>query len=158
MTTDTPAVRVLKTGTCPTLSGRGQLTYEVGTDDAANVAIRLVANSGGGFFNEQWVPIAAITKILQSPHVKKGLTSTTLIPIYRGKSANSPALLTAVLKAEGAIRLQEGKTRAYEVADLDSFLASVSSHTKGIPAKASGPREKAGPGGKKAIAVKKTKA
>ncbi len=158
MTTETLNVRVLKAGTCPTLSGRGSLKYEIGTDDASNVAIRLAANSGGGFFNGDWVPFDAVTKILQSPHLQKGLTSTAFVPIYRGKSMNSPSFLAAVLKAEGVIRLQEGKTRQYEVADLEGFLASVSPHTLSIPGKATAQGGKPSPAAKKAIQAKKAKA
>ena len=158
MTSESLNVRVLKAGTCPTLSGRGSLKYEIGTDDAANVAIRLTANSGGGFFNGDWVPIDAVTKILQSPHVQKGLTSTAFVPIYRGKSMNSPSFLAAVLKAEGVIRLQEGKSRSYEVADLQGFLASVSPHTSSIPGKAAAQGGKPSPAAKKAIPAKKAKA
>jgi hypothetical protein len=158
MTAETLNVRVLKSGTCPTLSGRGSLKYEIGTDDAENVAIRLTGNSGGGFFNGDWVPLDAVSKILQSPYVKKGLSSTAFVPIFRGKSMNSPSFLAGVLKAEGVIRLQEGKTRQYEVADLEGFLASVSSHTSSIPGKAAAQGGKPNPAAKKAIPAKKTKA
>jgi hypothetical protein len=158
MTSESLNVRVLKNGACPTLSGRGSLKYEIGADEASNVAIRLTGNSGGGFFNGDWVPIDAVSKILQSPHVQKGLSSTAFVPIYRGKSMNSPSFLAAVLKAEGVIRLQEGKTRSYEVADLEGFLASVSSHTSSIPGNSATPRGKASPATKKAIPAKKAKA
>jgi hypothetical protein len=158
MTSEALNVCVLKAGTCPTLSGRGSLKYEIGTDDAANVAIRLTGNSGGGFFNGTWVQLEAVTKILQSPHVKKGLSSTSLLPLYRGGSANSPAFLAAVLKAEGVIRLQEGKTRSYEVADLQGFLASVSSHSSPIPEKSTVQGGKPSPATKKTIPTKKPKA
>lgn len=158
MTTESLNVRVLKADTCPTLSGRGSLKYEIGTDDAAKVAIRLTGNTGGGFFNGDWVPFDAVSKILQSPYVQKGLTSTAFVPIFRGKSMNSPSFLAGVLKAEGVIRLQEGKTRSYEVADLEGFLASVSSHTSSIPGTAAAPRGKASPATKKAIPAKKAKA
>jgi hypothetical protein len=158
MTSESLNVRVVKNGICPTLSGRGSLKYEIGADEASNVAIRLTGNSGGGFFNGDWVGFDAVTKILQSPHVQKGLTSTAFVPIYRGKSMNSPSFLAAVLKAEGVIRLQEGKTRSYEVADLEGFLASVSSHTSSIPGKATAQGGKPSPTAKKAIPAKKTKA
>ena len=158
MTSESLNVRVLKTGTCPTLSGRGNLKYEIGADEASNVAIRLTGNSGGGFFNGDWVAFDDVSKILLSPYVQKGLSSTAFVPIYRGKSMNSPSFLAAVLKAEGVIRLQEGKTRQYEVADLEGFLASVSSHTSSIPGTAVAPRGKASPATKKAIPAKKAKA
>jgi hypothetical protein len=158
MTTESLNVRVLKNGTCPTLSGRGSLKYEIGADEASNVAIRLTGNSGGGFFNGDWVGFDAVSKILQSPYVQKGLSSTAFVPIYRGKSMNSPSFLAAVLKAEGVIQLQKGKTRSYEVADLEGFLASVSSHTSFIPGKASAQGGKPSPAAKKTIPAKKTKA
>ena len=158
MTSESLNVRVLKAGTCPTLSGRGNLKYEIGADEASNLAIRLTGNSGGGFFNGDWVGFDAVSKILQSPYVQKGLSSTAFVPIYRGKSMNSPSFLAAVLKAEGVIRLQEGKSRSYEVADLEGFLASASAHTSRIPSKPGTSRVKTNPASKKYIPAKKTTA
>ncbi len=56
---------------------------------------------------------------------KKGLTSTTLHPLFKGKSINTAGFLLAVLKAEGAVQLQAGKTRLYEVGDFEGFLAAT---------------------------------
>ena len=46
MTTESLNVHVLKNGTCPTLSGRGSLKYEIGADEAsASLAIPAAASS-----------------------------------------------------------------------------------------------------------------
>lgn len=118
-----PSVRILKSGTCPTVSGKSKLTYQFGCDAAGNVAMRIATNSGGGFFSDEWLPLAAIEKALSG--AKDGLSSGALRSIFKGKSVNTAGFLLAVLKAEGAVQLQEGKTRLYEVAEFDGFLAKV---------------------------------
>lgn len=141
-----PAVRILKSGTCPTVSGKSKLTYQFGCDDAGNVAMRIVTNSGGGFFSQEWLPLAAIEKALTG--AKDGLTSGTLRSIFKGKSVNTAGFLLAVLKAEGAVQPQEGKTRLYELADLDGFLARAMQPIADKPASPRGraPKTSATPG------------
>ena len=117
-----PAVRLLKSGTCSSLSGKSKLTYQIGLMDETEPVLRIATNTGGGFFNDVWVALAAIEKVVHGTAAKKGLTSTTLHPLCKGKSVNTAGFLLAVLKHEGAIQLQEGKTRLYEVADFDAFL------------------------------------
>ena len=46
MTTDD--IRVLKTGTCPSLSGRTKLTYEVGGDPGSHISLRITKTAGTG--------------------------------------------------------------------------------------------------------------
>jgi hypothetical protein len=48
-TTATPSV--LKTGSCPSLTGASTLTYEIGTD-ADGIVFRITGNSGGGVFGK----------------------------------------------------------------------------------------------------------
>jgi hypothetical protein len=143
------SVRIIKSGSCPSVSGKSKVGYQVGCDDAGNLAVRIATNSGGGFFSDEWVPLTTIEKILQSSATKKSLTSTTLRPIFRGRSVNTAGFLLAVLKHERAIRLQEGKTRLYEAADLDAFVQALQSHTLPVSSKTAGEKGKAGSAAKK---------
>jgi len=136
------SIRILKSGSCPSLSGKSKLTYEVASSDDGDLALRVATNTGGGFFSDEWLPLSAIEKAAHGS-AKKGLTSTTLRPLFKGKSVNTAGFLLAVLKHEGAIHLQEGKTRLYEVGDFEGFLASMQT--------ASNPRGKAPTPAKKAI-------
>ena len=48
-------VRVLRAATCPSLSGKSKLTYELGCDDKAGLQLRIAKNSGTGYFSTSWV-------------------------------------------------------------------------------------------------------
>lgn len=45
----------IKTFNCPTVSGKSQLTYAIGKDDAGDIHFSITSNSGGGFFSAEWV-------------------------------------------------------------------------------------------------------
>ena len=120
-----PEVRVLKSAGCPSVSGKSKLTYEIGLQGETDPVIRIARNSGGGYFSDEWLPLAAIQKVLAGRGADKGLTSNAFRGTYLGKSVNTAGFLVAVLKAEGVIRPREDKARLYEVADWDGFVASI---------------------------------
>ncbi len=146
MTTDqsaNPTIRIIKTASCPSLSGKSKLTYEIAcsseaVDDQSEIALRIATNTGGGFFSDEWLPLAAVEKIVTGSTSKKGLTSTTLHPLFKGKSINTAGFLLAVLKHERAVQLQEGKTRLYEVGDFEGFLAATRALMQPVSAKPHG--------------------
>lgn len=117
-----PKVRILKTGTCPTLSGKSTLTYHVGGDADSIIQIRVHANSGGGYFNREWIPLSAIQETLKK---QPRVTSFALRSLYAGKSTNSPGFLLAVIVAEGLALSAGEKERHYVAADSAKFLAEV---------------------------------
>lgn len=62
----TPQVsRIIKIATCPTCSGKATLTYHFGCSDDKQVYIRIVANSGGGLFSDEWVKLVDIQVALE---------------------------------------------------------------------------------------------
>jgi hypothetical protein len=52
--------RIIKTGECPTLSSKETLTYHIGCDEDKSIYFRVVANSGNGFFNKDWLALSDI--------------------------------------------------------------------------------------------------
>jgi hypothetical protein len=123
-TTEAP-VRVLRNGTCPNLSGKSTLSYRVGVNEAGGIMLQLVGNSNPGCFNNEWVKYVDVQDLLAKQDQGKGITSFTLVPIYRGKSTNSPSFLFAVLKQEGLVKLSESKKRCYDRCSDAAFLAAV---------------------------------
>ena len=90
-TTNEEEIQVVRTASCPSLSARSTITYEIGSK-GENQYIRLSGNSAGGLFCKEWVPLSEIQQLLAgSPN----LTSKTLQPLYAGKSSNSPGFLLA---------------------------------------------------------------
>jgi hypothetical protein len=46
-------IRILKIGTCTSLSGRSELTYHLGCNAESEIHFRVVQNSGNGQFNAE---------------------------------------------------------------------------------------------------------
>jgi len=119
------SVRVLKSATCPTLSGRSTLTYEIGcTSDSVSV-IRLKSNTGGGIFNQDWIELSVIRSLLDEHPEDTQVTSNLLFQLFTGKSANNQAFLSAVLIAEGLVVGSVGKPVIYHKGDTGKFFAEV---------------------------------
>ena len=80
------------------------------------------ANSGGGFFSKEWLPLA---KILERIPAKEPFTSRVFIPLFRGRSANTPGFLLAVLKSEGVVQRSTVNQRCWARGDLEGFNTKV---------------------------------
>lgn len=61
---DNPEMRILKTATCKSTSGKSTLTYQIGCTPDSTVHIRISKNSAAGFFNNEWLAINDIQKAL----------------------------------------------------------------------------------------------
>ena len=119
-------IRILKIGTCSTLSGRSELTYHLGCDAESEIHFRVVQNSGNGQFNANWVSLSVIEKLLTQHPADKPMTSRVMQPVFRGKSSNSPAFLFGSLTAEGLVKAGEGKDSGYLLGDIKAFEQAMS--------------------------------
>ncbi len=127
MTTDDR--HVLKQATCPSLSGASTLTYEIAADANGALYFRITGNSGGGVFSEEWVAWSAIEPALADSPVTAG--SLKRARVCKGKSANTPGFLLAVLKAEGLVMpLEQG---GHTSADSAAWLAEMQALVQGEP-------------------------
>jgi hypothetical protein len=70
--------RVIKRGTCPTVSGKSSITYQLGSDADDRLVLRIHSNDGGGFFSMEWIPIADILSALESWPSDSAITSVAL--------------------------------------------------------------------------------
>ena len=119
-------IRILKIGTCTSLSGRSELTYHLGCNAESEFHFRVVQNSGNGQFNAEWVSLTLIEKLLTQHPADKPLTSRIMQPLFRGKSSNSPAFLFVSLKAEGLVKAGEGKDSGCLLGDIEAFKREMS--------------------------------
>jgi len=119
------AVRILKTATCPSLSGKSTLTYAIGANSAGELGFSVLLNSGKGLFNRQIVPAASIKALIDN--IPKGLPvrSSTLAPLFVHKSTNTPGFLLAALLSEGLLRPLPDKARCYQLTDPTAFIAEI---------------------------------
>lgn len=119
-------IRIYKIATCSTLSGRSQLTYQVGSNAESEVFIRVTQNSGNGQFNSNWIPLVTIEKLLTAHPVDQPMSSRVLLPVFRSKSSNSPAFLFAAILAEGLVKVGTEKDSGYLLGSIEAFQKSVS--------------------------------
>jgi len=124
--------RIIKTGTCPTLTEKSTLQYQIGCDDQKNIFFRIVSNTGNGFFNDDWVALSDIQSAFDSWPVDNPITSFALHGLFLGRSANTSAFLLAALKEEGIVATLKDKRRCHEyvdpptefMAEMDKLIAS----------------------------------
>jgi len=110
---------------CPTLSGRSSLTYHITLDAEAKVFIRIFSNSGGGYFSNEYVAFDRVLAIVEAHSEQLPLTSMDLVPLFSGKSVNTPGYLLAVLVNEKVVLPSVSKQRQWIFGDVKAFIAKV---------------------------------
>ena len=115
-------MRILKKAMCFTISGRSKITYHVGATPDETIHIRIHANQNGGMFSQEWVPFDAIQEALKDDREGAAITSVRLIPLFKGKSVNTPSFLLAALKDLKLVRPMQGKQRHHERLNPRPFL------------------------------------
>ena len=122
---DNPDMRVLKTATCKTLSGKSTLTYQIGAMPDSTVHLRISKNSGGGYFSDEWVSLDDILRVLKDRPRESPVMSHFLTRILKGKSANTSGFILAVLTHLKLSRPLPKKKRVHELLDPGPFLNQV---------------------------------
>jgi len=117
------AIRILKIDTCPSLSGKSKLSYEIGCDADSAIHWKIAKNSGGGQFNVEWVAMEKIGKALSA---SANITSFSLHSVFVGKSHNNGGFLMAALKHEELVLASaDEKIRSYQLGDPGKFMAEM---------------------------------
>ena len=62
--TSTEIIHTIKTGNCPSRSGKSKLTYLIGAGADSEIHFRIHGNTGNGFFNNDWIPLKTILELL----------------------------------------------------------------------------------------------
>lgn len=120
---DTPEpMRILRIATCPSLSGRSELTYHVGCNESGAIHFRLWGNTAAGMFSNTWFSMADVSKLLSA---QDGITSTALQPLWELTSRNNPGFTLALLQGEGLIEKSVLNPRTYRTVDPAPFLQRI---------------------------------
>jgi len=120
-----PSIRILKVGTCPSLSGASQLTYHIGCNADSEIHFSMYKNSSSGFFSKENIPLIAIQQIFAKVPVDGAITSYLLHSLFQGKSTNTPGFMLAALVAEGLVQPSTVKDRYYECCEAKAFFAEI---------------------------------
>jgi hypothetical protein len=123
MKTVTQDIRILKIGSCESVSRKSTLTYHVGCRADGEIHLRIYANTAAGFFSQEWLPLKEINQVLSM--AGGHFTSFALQSLFRGKSQNNTAFLLAVLQSEGLVARAIDKKRCYDKLDAGPFIAEI---------------------------------
>ena len=104
-------IRILRGGTCPSLSGQSALTYQFGINGESLLYMRLIANTGGGLFSDDWISCTSLDEFVSN---KTELTSGSFKAFFPNKSVNTGGFVMAVLKFLGLIQVSELNSRWHE--------------------------------------------
>lgn len=114
-------IRLLKVGSCLSLSGKSTLTYHIGCTPEAEIQFRVYANSGSGFFSKEWISL----NVMRQEFANKTIfTSYALYPLFRGKSVNTHGFLLVVLQNEGLVTAKD-KGRNYEYTEPTGYMDAL---------------------------------
>jgi hypothetical protein len=119
------SMRVLKTATCKTLSGKSTLTYQLGCNSDAEIHLRITKNSGGGFFSDEWIAFDDVYQILKKRSEDSPIMSHFISPLLKGKSSNTSGFIMAALTHLKLLRPLPKKKRLHELLDPGPFLDTV---------------------------------
>ena len=105
------SIRLLKNDSCPSLTARSTLGYQLGLKDESELYLRLVSNTGSGFFSKEWVACSVIEQLIAG---SAELTSTSFKAIFPNKSVNTGGFVMAVIKALGLIQTNPQNSRWHQ--------------------------------------------
>jgi hypothetical protein len=124
-TEDNPDMKVLKTSTCKTLSGKSTLTYQIGVTPESVIHLRISKNTGAGFFSDEWISVDDIHRTLEKRPEGSPVLSHFITPLLKGKSVNTSAFILAALSHLRLVTPVKGKKRHHELPGPEDFTASV---------------------------------
>ena len=116
------SMKILKTDTCKTLSGKSTLTYQIGSTPDSIVHLRISKNTGGGFFSDEWISLDDILRVLKDRPKESPVLSHFLSPLLKGKSVNTSAFILAALTHLKLLQPLPKKKRVHELLDPKPFL------------------------------------
>lgn len=112
-------IQAIHTGECLSLSGQSTLTYAIGRNpEDQSLHLRIVTNSGGGMFCDEWASGSAIDALVQSSTV---LISRSMCELHAGRSINTGGFVLSVLKHLGLVRVNAENSRHYEIVPGTTF-------------------------------------
>ncbi len=96
----TPEMRILKFGTCPSLSGLSEISYMAGcpidSQSIADACLKISGNTSSGKWNGDWIQISRIDRLLSKLPKDQSFTAAEFHPLYPNASSNSPGFMAGI--------------------------------------------------------------
>lgn len=113
-----PILRVLKSASCPTLTGTSELSYHIAVNAEEVLYLKLSSNTGSGHFSDEWIAY----NDAKSAFPLGPTSSIPLRKLFKNKSLNSSGFLLAILLNLGIVEPVPGKLRRYQTCPDEAFL------------------------------------
>ncbi|MGM9516995.1 hypothetical protein ACS5PK_22305 [Roseateles sp. DB2] len=116
-------IEAIYADTCPSLSERSDIQFEVGRHPkAGTLHFRLANNSGRGMFCDEWASLMSIDEVVVGA---SRLTAKAMNAVHPGKSVNTGGFLLACLRHLGIVRVKDDNSRLHEHVPTTSLERSV---------------------------------
>ena len=135
-------MHILKTDTCPSLSGRSILTYHIGHKNE-EIFFSLAENSKPGVLSREWISLHHMETLLDAEECAFTSRSSSVHTLYKGHSINSGGFMLAVLLKEGLVSYAKGKRRSYCRCDSSAFYEAIHALKRQAPPPVFARREEA---------------
>ena len=118
--TPTNPIVVIHQATCPSISKRSQLQYQLGINNQQQFQLRIYSNSGSGKHSKEWFAITPLLELMQQQ--QESFSWDILGKLVAGKSVNTAGFIMAVLKHEKVI---QSNKRKYQLSQPEEFLKKL---------------------------------
>ncbi|WP_371376822.1 hypothetical protein [Thalassotalea aquiviva] len=123
-------INIIKQADCGKVSqpDTPTLTYNIGyVPDDESFHIRVITNTGGGFFSVEWISLDDILSCVEN---RETFNANIFASLFKSKSANNSGFLAAALKAEKLLLPYKETKRLHTFGDVAAFKQSMQKHLK----------------------------
>lgn len=107
-------VNIVKEQTCPSLSGKTTLKYQLGKNPEEEIYLRIEENRDNGLFNEDWIALVAVHSLLSDQ--TEPFPGNVLQPLFEGRSVNtSYFIMAALLHQEMVSKAERGYVHSIRI-------------------------------------------
>lgn len=126
-------MRIIKREQCNSIAptSKSALTYDIGySEKEKTYHIRVIANSGGGFFSNEWVPITEILSCIQDSPAGQPFKALIFRSLYESKGANNHGFLAAALRSESILNAVPKAAYSHVLGDPEAFAKAMAKLVK----------------------------
>ena len=118
-------IRIIKQSICPPISpsAKGKLTHNIShNDQSKSLHFRVTANTGGGFFSNEWIALDDILACIEAQPTDEPFKALIFRELYvLSRSSNNHGFLAAALRAEGILLAVEKAVYSHTLGNVAAF-------------------------------------
>jgi len=131
----TNPTRIIKQPICKLFfpTAKGQLTYNIGhNDQSKSLHIRVIANTGGGFFGNEWIGLDDVLACIEEQTAAEPFKAIIFRKLnVPSKSSNNHGFLAAALRTEGILLPVEKAEYSHTLFDTAALTKAMQKPIEG---------------------------